>query len=177
MKISGGGGGLEEGEGPRGRQGVCGELGNCGGGGLNIFFRGRNVHQVFFPPHTFAPCPCYHPHRNNYKRNPRAHKNKSALLTVSGSTPTPWSGPFRDHGPRPWSHTPSDNPRNKGVSGPGATIFGSQTPRPRVGVDPCLLNFPPPPPKKTPIPPPKKTRNFMDMAVFPAERTHFSRRP
>ena len=45
----GGGGGFQEGEGgrPRGREGVCGELGNFGGrGGLNIFFRGRNVHQV-----------------------------------------------------------------------------------------------------------------------------------
>ena len=28
-----------------GGAGVCGELGN-GGGGLNFFFRGRNVHQV-----------------------------------------------------------------------------------------------------------------------------------
>ena len=25
------------------------------------------------------------------------------FFTVSGSTPTPWSGPFRDHGLRPWS--------------------------------------------------------------------------
>ena len=33
----------------RGREGVCGELGNFfWGGGLNFFFRGRNVHQVFF---------------------------------------------------------------------------------------------------------------------------------
>ena len=40
------GGGLHE-EGPRGREGVCGKLGIFGGGGgLNIFFRGRNVHQV-----------------------------------------------------------------------------------------------------------------------------------
>ena len=31
--------------GRRGREDVCGELGNFGGGGLNIFFRGRNVHQ------------------------------------------------------------------------------------------------------------------------------------
>ena len=31
---------------PRGREGVCGELGDfLGGGGLNIFFRARNVHQ------------------------------------------------------------------------------------------------------------------------------------
>ena len=36
-------GGLQEGEGPRGREGVCGELGNWGGG--KYFFRGRNVHQ------------------------------------------------------------------------------------------------------------------------------------
>ena len=31
--------------GPRSREGVCGELGNFGGGGVNIFFRGRNVLQ------------------------------------------------------------------------------------------------------------------------------------
>ena len=44
LKIPGGGGVLQEG--PRGREGVCGEFGNLGGGGgLNIFFRGRNVHQ------------------------------------------------------------------------------------------------------------------------------------
>ena len=43
MKMSGGGGVLHDG---RGREGVCGELGGFGGGGgLNIFFRGRNVHQ------------------------------------------------------------------------------------------------------------------------------------
>ena len=29
----------------RGREGVCGELGNFGGGGLNISFWARNVHQ------------------------------------------------------------------------------------------------------------------------------------
>ena len=46
MKVPGEGGGFSrEGEGPRGREGVCGELGNSFGGGLNIFFRGRNVHQ------------------------------------------------------------------------------------------------------------------------------------
>ena len=28
-------------------------------------------------------------------------------FTVSGSTPTPWSGPFRDHGLRPRSQSPS----------------------------------------------------------------------
>ena len=31
------------------------------------------------------------------------------LLRISGSTPTPWSGPFRDHGLRPWSQTPSEH--------------------------------------------------------------------
>ena len=30
--------------GPGGREGVCGEWGVWWGGGLNIFFRGRNVH-------------------------------------------------------------------------------------------------------------------------------------
>ena len=41
-----GGGFLQDGEGPRGQEGVCGELGNLGGGwGQNFFFRGRNVHQ------------------------------------------------------------------------------------------------------------------------------------
>ena len=40
------GGGLQEGEGLMGREGVCGELGFFwGGGGLNIFFSGQNVHQ------------------------------------------------------------------------------------------------------------------------------------
>ena len=33
----GGGGVLQEGEGLRGREGVCGELGNFGGGGANFF--------------------------------------------------------------------------------------------------------------------------------------------
>ena len=37
LKIPGGGG-LQEGEGPRGREGVCSELGNFGGGGLSIFW-------------------------------------------------------------------------------------------------------------------------------------------
>ena len=29
----------------RGREGVCGEFGNSGGGGQNIFFRARNIHE------------------------------------------------------------------------------------------------------------------------------------
>ena len=44
LKVPGGGEGFLDG--PRGREGVGGELGNFFGGGLNIFFRGRNVHQV-----------------------------------------------------------------------------------------------------------------------------------
>ena len=47
LKIPGEGG--VPGGGARGRERVCGELGNFGGWGLNCFcFRGRNVHQVFF---------------------------------------------------------------------------------------------------------------------------------
>ena len=43
LKIPRGGGISRRG---RGREGVCGELGYFGGGGgLNIFFRARNVHQ------------------------------------------------------------------------------------------------------------------------------------
>ena len=46
----------------------------------------------------------------------------TSILTVFGSTPTPWSGPFRDHGLRlPLS---TENPRNKGLSGSAAPIFG-----------------------------------------------------
>ena len=45
LKIAGGGG-LQEGEGPRGQvhqEGVCGELGNFGGGGGNFFFVGAET--------------------------------------------------------------------------------------------------------------------------------------
>ena len=38
------GGGFQEGEGPRGREGVCGELGNfLGWGALNFFFFGAET--------------------------------------------------------------------------------------------------------------------------------------
>ena len=50
----------------------------------------------------------------------------------------------------------------------------TQTPLIRKILAPINRHFPPPP--KTQNTPPPKTRNFMDMA-FPAERTHFSRRP
>ena len=45
LKMPGGGGGvLQEGEGPRGREGVCGELGNYGtGGGAKYFFFGAEM--------------------------------------------------------------------------------------------------------------------------------------
>ena len=48
MEIPGGGGvsrvgGGREGEGARGREGICGDF--WGGGGAKYFFSGRNVHQ------------------------------------------------------------------------------------------------------------------------------------
>ena len=42
-----GGGGSPGREGPRGREGVCGKLGNFWGGAKYFFFQGRNVHQVW----------------------------------------------------------------------------------------------------------------------------------
>ena len=53
-KIPGGGSpGWVGAEGGRGREVVCGE---ClqGGGGLNIFFRGRNVKIVFLEPQNWS---------------------------------------------------------------------------------------------------------------------------
>ena len=57
LKIPGGGGGFP-GEGPRGREGVCSELGNLfGGGGAKYFFSGpkcpprsKNTGSKFSPP-------------------------------------------------------------------------------------------------------------------------------
>ena len=44
FKIPGrGGGGFREGEGPRGREGVCGELGTILGGGAKYFFSGSKT--------------------------------------------------------------------------------------------------------------------------------------
>ena len=57
-------------------------------------------------------------------------------ITVSGSTPTPWSGPFRDHGLRPWSQSPSEHRKPLEIKGflglerPFLDLV-SQTPRPR----------------------------------------------
>ena len=39
-----------------------------------------------------------------------------------GSTPTPWSGPFRDHGLNPPPSTV--NPMHEGFSVSGAPVFG-----------------------------------------------------
>ena len=64
------------------------------------------------------------------ERHPTLKKSLVCLkfwdVTVSRPTPTPWSGPFRDHGLRPWSQSPSEHrkPINKGFSGSGAPIFG-----------------------------------------------------
>ena len=58
------------------------------------------------------------------------------LVTVSGSAPTPWSGPFRDHGLRPWSQSPSEHRKTLEIKGylglerPFLDLV-SQTPRPR----------------------------------------------
>ena len=41
-------------EGPRGREGVCGELGNLGGGGANIFF-GAEMSAKFQSPRKNGP--------------------------------------------------------------------------------------------------------------------------
>ena len=56
---------------------------------------------------------------------------RKAHIRVSGSTPTPWSGPVRDRGLNPPPST--ESPRNKGFSGSGAHFLDlvSQTPRPR----------------------------------------------
>ena len=42
------GGGLPGREGPRGRESVCGELGNFGGGGPNIFFSGPKCPSSYY---------------------------------------------------------------------------------------------------------------------------------
>ena len=42
---------------------------------------------------------------NQGKMSEECRKNVRKL----GSTPTSWSGPFRDHGLRPWSHSPSEH--------------------------------------------------------------------
>ena len=39
------------------------------------------------------------------------------------------------------------------------------------------IGLPPPPPQNPNTPPHPKTRNFMDIGFFLAERAHFSRRP
>ena len=45
------------------------------------------------------------PHsRLNYEQNSREIFKRKQII-ISGSTPTPWSGPFRDHGLRPWSQS------------------------------------------------------------------------
>ena len=69
-KIPGGGGRvLWEGEGPGGREGVCGESGNFGrGGGANFFFRGRNGYlrkSLLTPPDHPKP-----PQTPNFPENP-----------------------------------------------------------------------------------------------------------
>ena len=61
MKIPGGGR-SPEGEGQRGRKGVCSELGNWGGG-LDIFFGAEMSTKLW--PRIAEDC---HPRKNNYKQ-------------------------------------------------------------------------------------------------------------
>ena len=66
------------------------------------------------------------------------------LFIKLGSTSTPWSGPFRDHGPRPWSQSPSEHckPYAWRIFCVRSALFGIWSRRPRVqgvGVAPCLL--------------------------------------
>ena len=68
------------------------------------------------------------------------------FFTVSGSTPTPWSGPFRDHGLRPWSRSPFEHrkpleiKRFLGLERPFLDL-ASQTLRPRGGGRPLFAEF------------------------------------
>ena len=68
----------------------------------------------FSPPLSF-PHPVFFSDRP-LRREPQSRKfpwrksiSPTTLHTVSGSTPTPWSGPFRDHGLRPWSRSQSEH--------------------------------------------------------------------
>ena len=65
-------------------------------------------------------------------------------LSKLGSTPTPWSGPFRDHGLRPWSQSPSSavSPTHKVFSLARPFVDWSCRPRAQgVGVDDLLLSL------------------------------------
>ena len=92
---------------------------------------------VSFPPLPTPPCPRHFP-----SPKPRFLLDLKTL-TVSGSSPTPWPGPFRDHGQRPWSQFPSEhrNPRNKWGFWVWSSHFWIWSRRPGaqgVGVDPFL---------------------------------------
>ena len=56
-------------------------------------------------PKTFAGKKSSQP-RGKARKLPR---KGPSFFTVSGSAPTPWSGPFRDHGLRPWPQPPSEH--------------------------------------------------------------------
>ena len=61
-----------------------------------------------------------------------------------GSNPTPWSGPFRDHGLRPRPQSPSEHCKPYAwrvfcVWSTHFWIWSPRAPRLRVGVHPCLL--------------------------------------
>ena len=77
------------------------------GGGLNIFFRGRNVHQGF--------------------------SHSPDLPLPHGLAP-----PFRDHGVRPWSQSPSEHE----IKERPFLDLVSQTPRPRGSGRPLFAEIP-----------------------------------
>ena len=69
-------------------------------------------------------------------------KSPLNLLNKLGSTPTPWPGPFPDHGLRPWSQSASESCKPYRIFCLWRAHFGIWSRRPRaqgVGVDPCLL--------------------------------------
>ena len=55
---------------------------------------------------------------------PGENPPRPPFFTVSGSSPTPWSGPFRDHGHGLNPPLSTENPRNQGFSGSRAPLFG-----------------------------------------------------
>ena len=60
--------------------------------------------------------------RNLWPCGNRGFRMIRVSFSKLGSTPTPWSDPFRDHGPNP--PLSAGNPMNQGFSVSGAPFFG-----------------------------------------------------
>ena len=68
--------------------------GNLGGGGLNIFFRGRNSHQVLNPANTYVFFSVAYSPRISAEPFPDPLGNRGALRDWSSTgESTPWSNP------------------------------------------------------------------------------------